>query len=1113
MQLIAFCKSRLLWLRRYKKTFLAMKILTILILAASIAASGKGIAQTFSFSVKKALLESVFKVVEAQSSFRFVYTREQIEHSSPVTLAVKDESLEKVLDLLFKDQPIHYSIESKYILIKSKEIITLIDITGRVTNESNEPVSGASIKVKNVTTGTTTNSEGVFILKNVDPGATLIISGAEIETQEVKVESRSTITIRIRTKVNELDRVLMIGYGQTTVKLNTGNVAKVGADIIGQQPVSNPLAALQGRVAGLLVTQTTGVPGAAISVEIRGRSSIDLSKSQNVPLFVIDGVPFEPGATPANQLTSAVNNPRQISQGGLSAFNAINPADIESIEILKDADATAIYGSRGANGVVLITTKSAVAGKTKVLVNFNTGWSRAVNTTDMLNTQQYIAMRREAFANDGLTPGTIAGASFAPDILLWDTTRYTNFKKLLTGNTAHSNDIQTSISGGDAFTQFLFGAAYHRETNVFSEDLSDVKYSAHIKVSHSSKNRKFKLALTASYGSDKNKLISTDLTNFINLPPNIDLIDSAGNLKWADKGVGYGSISHNNPLSVFLRKYVSQLQNLLSNLQLSYQLTNELQVKCSFGYNSFSTDETSITPKAAIDPAQTTILGNSRFGYRSSSSWILEPQLTFNKNTRFGRFSILYGNTFQRSGSKSTTLTGSNYINDLLLYSIAAAGTITAINESSEYKYTASFGRISYNLRNSYLVNLSLRRDGSSRFGPDRKFANFFSLGTGWIFSSDSNIHRALPFLSFGKLRASYGITGNDQIGDYKYFDLWNNSINPYQNIPGLVPGGLFNPDYNWERNRKLEFGLELGALKDRLLFSASYYRNRSGNQLVNYTLPSQTGFTTVTLNWPALVQNSGLEFTLNGTIISSKLFKWTTALNLSIPKNKLVSFPGLLSSSYANTYVPGQSLSLIKRYEYGGVDPATGLYIIVDQNKDGQINTAFDEKVLGQINPRFYGGVQNSFTLQQLRLDLFFEIRKQTGLSYLSTQSTYRPGTLYNQPVTVLNRWQLPGNISPVQKFTTSGTTLAGMAAGSLFTNSSAMYADASFIKLRNASLTYEFPVTLLKRLHFEYCSIYINAQNLFTITRYKGSDPETQNFQRLPPLRAIVAGIQLTF
>ena len=731
----------------------------------------------------------------------------------------------------------------------------------------------------------------------------------------------------------------------------------------------------------------------------------------------------------------------------------------------------------------------------------------------MLNTQQYIAMRKEAFANDGLTvSGNPSDPGYAPDLTLWNTSRYTDFEKLLTGGTAHTNDFQGSISGGSINTQFMIGGGYHRQTTVYPGNFADGVGSMHFSINHTSADKRFTLQLTGMYSSDKNTMPGTDLTRYINLPPNLKLRDSTGNLAWQDNGVVYNTLGNGditNPLALLQQRYSSLNENLLGNLQLSYKIASDLVFRTSMGYNTFHSDETSLMPSTSIDP-NSGQLPSSSFANSVTKSWIVEPQLEYTRTTANDKLSVLLGNTLQYKSGQTSSLYGSNYNSDLLLNSIAAAGNISASNNFVQYRYTALFARINYNLKDKYIFNLTGRRDGSSRFAPDHRWANFGAAGAAWIFSNESLIKDHLSFLSFGKLRGSYGITGNDQIGDYKFLNLWTNTANTYNGLSGLRPQSLYNPNYSWEINKKLEIGLDLGFLKDDILFSASYYSNRSDNQLISYSLPGQTGFFNVVKNFPGLVSNTGLELVLTTKNIHKKDFSWTTAFNVTIPKNQLLAFPGLSSSSYASQYVIGQSLHLINAFKYTGVDPQTGLYTFEDKNKDGQLTTA-DYQLSGNTDPKYYGGLQNSITYKQFDLSFFFEFRKQTGLSYLKQLAATPPGWIYNQPAIVESRWQKPGDHSSIQQFT-SGYTNAYTAIAYL-SLSNGIYTDASYIRLKNVSLSYRLPAEWINKFHVSNCRLFLQAQNLLTITKYVGSDPETQNLYVLPPLRTIVGGLQVNF
>jgi len=517
------------------KGFVIMKLVLLLTVILCLQAGAAGYAQTINLSLKNAKLEKVFKEIEKQSEYHFIYTREQLESTSNVTVEVKNASISTVLAICFKEQPIIYSLQETYIIIKRKEEnkkpgllagSIFKSISGIVADESGEAIASATVGIKGTNIATACNSNGEWSLDYEGEYTTLLISSIGYKAKEVFMQGKNYFNVVLEKSISSLDETIIIAYGKTTQRLNTGSVSKVTSAEISKQPVSNVLAALEGRVPGLVVTQTSGVPGSSFKVEIRGRSSLDLGLSRNDPLFIIDGVPFEPGNLPTNQLVMAANQPGNTSAGGLSAFNSVNPDDVESVEVLKDADATSIYGSRGANGVILITTKKGRAGKTKLSINLSAGWSEVTRTMDMLTTQQYVAMRREAISNDGFIPNVTApfGNGYAPDLLLWDTTQYVNYKKLILGNTAFSTDANVSLSGGNSQTQFLISSGFHRETNVFSSDLSDKKGSVHFNIYHATTDKKLSINFSGFYSNDNNQLIQKDLTQYISLPPNFSPI-------------------------------------------------------------------------------------------------------------------------------------------------------------------------------------------------------------------------------------------------------------------------------------------------------------------------------------------------------------------------------------------------------------------------------------------------------------------------------------------------------------------------------------------------------------------------------------------------------------
>lgn len=1062
-----------------------------------------GEAQSLHLSVQRASLATVFSQIERQCDYQFLYTEELLAQSFPVSFTVQYASLDSVLQLCFRQQPLDYTKEGKHIIVRKKIIEKPIptgrDVRGKIVNEQGDPLPGVLLRVKNSSFTTATDVHGEFIIPDASEMMLLIITGAELETQEIIIGKKSDLSISMKTKIGELDQVVMMAYGQTTRRVNTGNIAKITPEEISQQPVSNPLVALEGRIAGLQVTQSSGINGAGIKIQLRGQNSLIQGTE---PFFIIDGVPFAPGNTALNQISNSTNT------NGLSPFNLINPLDIESIEVLKDADATAIYGSRGANGVIIITTKKGKAGKASLQANLYTGSSRVTRTVDLLNTQQYLMMRNEAFKNDGILPTT----STAPDLLLWDTTRYTDLKKLFTGGTAHTSDAELSYSGGSTNTQFFIGGGFHRETTVLPTDLADQRASVHFNLSHQSSDKRASIHLTTSYSLDNNKLSTRDLTAFISLPPNIKLYDSLGNINWKDGNVFFSSAlgDYGNPLAGLKTSYTGEYQNLSSSLQTAYKVTDALQLTLNLGYHAVQGDEVSINPSTSIDPS-TNLLPFSNFGNSSTRQWIIEPQAEFTRHFAKNKVSVLAGSTWQANQYKSVSVNGADYPSDLLLNSIAGAGSVTATNSFRQYRYQALFARFNYTVNQKYIWNITGRRDGSSRFGSSKQFANFGAAGFAWLFSEENFSKKLFPFISFGKIRMSYGITGSDQIGDYKYLDTWTAVSTTYQGIPILNPSALYNPDYSWEVNKKFESAFDLGILKDRILFSLAYFNNHCSNQIIQYSLPIQTGFTSVGKNLDATIRNAGFEFTLNSKNIVHQKLTWSSSFNLTISRNRLLAFPGLATSTYSNTYSLGQPLSARKYYEYTGLD-SNGIYQYTDVNKDGKLDIN-DKIIFNNTDPTFYGGLLNTLSYHQFKFDVFFEFKKQDGLNYINSLNGYVPGYDYhNQPVAVLQRWQQPGDITNVQRFTATFTS-AARKAGANLPSSSAVFSDASYIRCKNISLSYRFPEKMLRSLHLSNGQVFLRAQNLFIITRYEGADPETQNMYTLPPLRTIAAGFNLNF
>jgi len=1065
-------------------------------------------AQSVTLSVKKASMEKVLEEISKQTQYDFSYNDQVLRSARPVTLTLRNAPLRSSLKLLFEDQPLDYNITDGIIVItqkKKKENGTSTNpdqssITGKVIDDKGEPIAGATIRVKGTDLLVITDGNGRFGFPPISPDKILHI--AYVGFIPVEVAVKPTVTVILHRSESILDEAVAIAYGSTTRRLNTGAITKISAKEIQRQPVSNPLAAMIGRVPGADIIQNNGVPGSTFSIQIRGRNSLAQGSE---PLFIIDGVPFAPGNNNMAIQTSVSN--------GLSPLSSINPNDIESIEVLKDADATAIYGSRGANGVVLISTKKGKAGATRLNFRHVQGYSGIAKKAKMLSTKEYLDLREEAFRNDHISPSSTPGTeSYAPDLLLWDKDRYTDLRNLIMGQTASMMNTAGTLSGGSDKTQFLLGGSFNRETTVFTGDSRYKKGTVNLNINHRTLKDRLEMSFSANYSLESNKLFNGNALYYSNLPPNLpELYNEDGDLNWSKNGASFY-----NPVAFTRKEFNSYRKNLITRMQLSYSILKNLSIKTAFGYNDVQADERSYDPLSTQDPSGDNYEGFAQYSTNSFSSWIIEPQIDYSIKRDKSSFHFTFGGSLQNTLNESQSVKASGYANDQLLKSLSAATTLSnPFNSYAPYRYAAAFARINYNLGNKYLLNLSGRRDGSSRFGSGNKWGNFYAVGAGWIFSNENFLSHNKGILSFGKLRSSYGITGNDQIGDYQYLDTWS-AWRPYQGSTTLYPSSLFNPNYGWEVNKKYEIALETAWLKERIFFNLAFFLNRSDNQLVEYILPSQTGHFSINRNFPALIENKGWESELNIKVFNRKDFGWETGLNITIPKSRLLKFENLETSAYRFKYVIGESLNVIYRYKSLGINPETGVYEFQDTNGDGTVNNS-DYVESGNLDPKFYGGWSNNLRYKGFSLSTFFQFKKQTGTTVLNeiySNAQSFPGMMFNQPDIIKERWQNPGDITTIQKLSAITSSDAYMVANNYLMQSDAVLGDASFVRLKTLELSYNLPITLTKKIGSESCTIFFQGQNLWTITDYNGWDPETQgNLRAIPPLRSFTLGLTLNY
>lgn len=960
-------------------------------------------------------------------------------------------------------------------------------ISGTVSDATG-PLPGASIMVKGSTRAVTSDLDGKFAIA-AGSHDVLVFSFTGFKDVEVLVGTQPILNITLQEDSKEL-KELTINAGYYTVKdkERTGSIARITAEEIKKQPVTNFLATMQGRMAGVDITQSTGLPGGEFNIRIRGINSI--RGDGNSPLYIVDGVPYSSQSLGSGYTTS-------IFPTGASPLNSISPEAIQSIEVLKDADATAIYGSRGANGVVLITTKKGTEGKTAYEVSASTAMGTVTRFIDMMDTSQYLAMRRQAFLNDGITELP----ADAYDINgKWDQGRNTDWQKELVGKTAYIHSMRGSVSGGNSRTRFMFGENYQSRTTVFPGNSEYKKGGGNFNLSHTSADGQFSVNISTAYTVQDNTLPGEDLTGISrSLPPNAPLLYKPdGSLNWEDN-------TFINPLARLESVYKARTVDLITNAVLSYMPFKGFELKSSLGYTTTNADETRTSPSTQYNPdfglgPEYSALFSNQVARRS---WIAEPQASYSAAFGESKISALLGASFQQQVASQLTQYGSGFTSNNLIYNLAAAtGQYVVTDQETKYRYMAFFGRLNYDYRQRYIVNLTARRDGSSRFGPGKQFATFGAIGGAWLFSKEGFLDEN-KVLSFGKLRASYGTTGSDQIGDYQFLDTYTLTGNPYQGSIGLQPTRLYNPDFSWEVNRKLEAALELGFFKDRIRLSAAWYRNRSSNQLVGMPMPGTTGFSTLQANLDATVENKGFEFTLDTQNINLSLFSWSTSFNISLQRNRLISFPGLASSSYQNQYRIGEPLNIQLVYQNTGVNPQTGLYTFSDLDGDGAITSPADQQKVVRLDPDFFGGLQNSLQYGRWNLDFLFQFVKQKRPAVAMGIA----GTRMNQPAALIDSWMEPGDVASYQRYTT-GQNEDAVQAQYLFENSDRSIVDGSFIRLKNISLSYDLP--LQDNLK---CRLYFQGQNLLTVTPYKFGDPEFAYTGYLPPLKVFSLGAQLNF
>jgi TonB-linked SusC/RagA family outer membrane protein len=1035
-------------------------------------------------SIEDQPLKNVLESIEKQALIRFTYSQEIINTKQKVIINVKDLNLKAVFEKLFNPLQIRYSIfnDKTIVLVKSKETISgdvnVLPISGRVTDRNEIPLIGVTIQIKETNVGSITDADGNFFI-DCDLGATLIFSYTGYSTKEVLVASPK-LNIILDESATLLEEIVVVGYGTQKKSDVTGAVVSLSKERLQQLPNTNIAQALQGSVTGLQInTNGGGAEGNNVSILIRGRNSISAS---NGPLIIWDGIPYE---------------------GGISE---INPNDVESIEVLKDASAAAIYGSRGSNGVILITSKQGKKGKLNITYDGSLGTQSITNRPDLLTGEEFYNFKKTRLN----APNTISLGEQA----VYDAGKGIDWYQLATQKGFRSQH-SLSMTGGTDKISFYFGGTLLDVKGVSVNDQFkryslrpnlEVKVTPYLTIGT---NTQFSLqnrdGIPVEFSDSRNTGGGANFFNPLTIP-----YDSNGNpaiYAYADYPPA------RNPLSNLLvnNKANSYRVFTTNNIKIDIPFIKGLSYKLNTGIEYESNQRKTYWGRDVA-------LGFETNGYATNytstgKNFTVENIINYSKE--FGKHSVnitaLYSsqsNQFDRD-----QLEGQGFPNDVLTnYQMSSATLLTASSINFKQNLVSQMGRLNYGYDGKYLITLTTRRDGYSGFGTNNKFGIFPSGALGWNLHKESFMKR-FDFISNLKLRMAYGLNGNQAVSSYS--SLAKLSSFPYVSgttvLPGYVPSALANQELGWESTKSLSGGIDFGLLNDRIQGSLDFYSSNTSNLLLNRTISSVQGFTRILQNI-GKTANKGVELGLTSTNIRTKDFIWTTNLNLSHNKNKIVDLYGDGKDDVGNSWFIGSPINVIYGLQYDGVFKSQGevdasvqktakpgWVRIKNINGDTIINTASDRTILGNEDPNFIWGITNTIKYKGISLMVFLH-----GVNGVTKRNPFDDDNVFTdvRRNTTKKDWWSPTN--------PDGNHFANDAnANPLGLN---FYESATFARIKDVSLAYELPPDILNRIKLASCKVYVTGRNLATFTKYKALDPELTDQFGLPLQKEIVFGLTVT-
>ena len=973
-------------------------------------------------------------------------------------------------------------------------------ISGKVTDKKGVPIPGVNIILKGTSASTQTDFDGNFKIA-AKKGDILTISYVSFAT--INVPASNGMTIELVETQNELEAVLVVGYGTQSKKNLTDNIARVTAKDIQQIPVSNLQNALVGKLAGVQITQTNGKVEGGINIRVRGAASISAGTQ---PLYVLDGIPL-------------INDNESSNGSPTNPLLTLSTNEIESIDVLKDASSAAIYGARGANGVVIITTKKGKEGKGNFSINFSQGISEATHKKKWLNAKQYVELLQEAGRNVDDLESVEDELEYLSQGTDWRNGEVNTDWQDIALRTGYTTDADFSVSGGDDKTKYFFSGAYNNTTGIVdSNDLERI--TARSNVSHKVSDR-FTAGMNIGFSrsvinrvQDDNSF-STPLQSVAQAPISQARLED-GTPNPNTEYVNYLLAKDNTSWKTIMRRVTGKVFGEL-------KIVNGLKFNSDFSYDLLSQTEDYWQGKDAP------FMATDGAVYASSvntESYVFSNYFTYDKTfAEKHNLNVVAGMEFNKYNRRYQDVNSIYFPNDDFHTIDGGAEVNEGHGSETDYAFVSQFGRLNYSFAGKYLFKASVRRDGSSRFGKNERFGVFPAFSAGWVMSQESFL-KDNTVLTYLKLKGSWGKLGNAEIGNFASRQLYR--PNPYNLKSGLTFDQAGNNDLTWEKSTQTDFGVEVGFL-NKITFEADYYQKDTDGLLFEVPLPLSSGAAFVNKNI-GKIRSNGFEFTLNTKNIETQDFRWNTSLNLTTNQSKVKSLPNnntdIISDYTINR--TGENISSFYLVEYAGVDPANGdaLFVKNTTNADGSIDKSttndYSEAkriIAGNPFPTLMSGLTNTITYKGF--DFTFTFQGEWGASIYNSAGLYQSTAadyFDNQTLDQLNRWQNPGDITNVPQ---------ARFGGSNGTQESTRYLDKSdFVRLRNITIGYSLPKETINKAGMSSLRVYFTAVNLLTFTGYEGTDPEArrddiskgsprvgEDFYSAPPAKTFAMGVNINF